>query len=458
MHLGWSSQVYPLDAADFADVPDYDGPPLNAKDLPDDPVVLLIRKDGPDTLVRGREAIAAAKGGTVEVRVVFVPTVSKWNLPFTLLRFLRNRRRFKSSGTYHIAPDALRQLGVERAVRTLGNPQTRGKVDRLEKMHCLEESLRANGYDDGNPVSVMLCRTRGLADSLRQGHHRISACISVGIPKIALRFVAAGSMPRPLAKLVGRPAMRLDVLKTAIESRFGKPVKRVIPLGDRPVPSSIIVVPEAGGRFVLDLRHRNTGAVGFASAMLVPLLVAGAFLFDAAVMHTACGDRSLVAWSQFALTSACAALSAVLAVKEPRARAGYSALCATFAFIAGYELFSDVFHATSRFLAGRIAACAALAWMAAAFFAARSSFKVAWRRIRSSRGFAALPFGCMMIWVISEILSFKSIWRAMGLSSDEVRTVRRAVEEGTELLGYAVIACWMVSFFSERVATWRWRR
>ena len=52
MHLGWSSCVYPLVADDFVAVPDYDGPPIPAADLPDDPVLLFLRKGHPDCLLR----------------------------------------------------------------------------------------------------------------------------------------------------------------------------------------------------------------------------------------------------------------------------------------------------------------------------------------------------------------------------------------------------------------------
>ena len=59
-HLGWSSHVYPLDAADFAQVPDYAGPAIPSTALPDDAIILYIRPDGPDAVLRGRAAIDAA--------------------------------------------------------------------------------------------------------------------------------------------------------------------------------------------------------------------------------------------------------------------------------------------------------------------------------------------------------------------------------------------------------------
>ena len=206
MHLGWSSCLYPLEACDFAAVPDYDGAPIPAADLPNDPVLLFLRKGRPDSLLRGREIVARAAGGTVDVRVVFVPSVAKWNLAATLVRVFRNRYRYHGTGRYHIAASAVRALGLERAIRTLENPHLRGKEDRHAKMRKLEASLRARGYDDAKPINVMLCRTGGKFDSLRQGHHRVSACLACGVEKMCLEFSAAGALPavfgRPRGKVV----------------------------------------------------------------------------------------------------------------------------------------------------------------------------------------------------------------------------------------------------------------
>ena len=97
-HIGWSSHVYPLDAADVARLPDYDGPAIPEAALPPDNVIVYIRPDGPDVLLRGRETIAAAMcsdpSGTVPVRIAFKPSVAKWNLAATIVRVLRNRYRY----------------------------------------------------------------------------------------------------------------------------------------------------------------------------------------------------------------------------------------------------------------------------------------------------------------------------------------------------------------------------
>ncbi len=206
MHLGWSSCVYPLEADDVAAAPDYDGEPIPAADLPDDPVLLLLRQDRPDSLLRGRDVVARAAGGTVDVRVVFVPTVAKWNLIVSVVRVFRQRWRVHGMGVYHIAASAVRALGLERAIRTLDAPQRRGKVDRDAKMKKLAASLREHGYDDARPIDVMLCRTSGYFDSLRQGHHRVSACLALGVTRMAMRFSYAGALPRALGRLLRPPA------------------------------------------------------------------------------------------------------------------------------------------------------------------------------------------------------------------------------------------------------------
>ena len=195
MRLGWSSHVYPLEAADFADVPDYAGAPIPEQELPPDRIVLLIRPGCPDALVRGREEIARHAGGVVDVRVVFEPSVARWNLPGTLVRVCRNRYRYHGTHVYHISAASVRKMKLERAIRTMHNPHGRDGEDRALSMARLLESLKKDGYRDDRPIVVMLCRTSGLVDSLRQGHHRVSACLACGIDRMAVEFSAAGVAP-----------------------------------------------------------------------------------------------------------------------------------------------------------------------------------------------------------------------------------------------------------------------
>jgi len=202
-HLGVSSCVYPLEAGDLLRLPDPPEGTIPADALPGDVVLLYIRPDGPDALLRGRarlEAAVAAEGAraVVPVRVVFKPSIPRWRIVTTLVRVLRNRHRYRGTGVYHIDPAAVRALGLERATRTLEHPQRRKGVDRAAKMRILAESLRRNGYDDAKPICVQVCRVGGRVDSLHQGHHRVSACLACGVGRMAVRFSAAGALPRIL--------------------------------------------------------------------------------------------------------------------------------------------------------------------------------------------------------------------------------------------------------------------
>ena len=199
LHLGWSSHVYPLEAGDLAATPDYDGAVIPPADLPDNAVILYLRPGAPDTLLRGREIVRRARPDeAVPVRVVFKPSVAKWNLPATLVRVLRDRHRYHGTGVYHISARAVRAMGLERAIRTLDNPQQRAHKDRARSMQRLADSLRRNGYDDARPINVRICRICGVTDSLRQGHHRVSACLELGVDRMAVEFTAAGALPRAL--------------------------------------------------------------------------------------------------------------------------------------------------------------------------------------------------------------------------------------------------------------------
>lgn len=457
MHLGWSSCVYPLVAADLARVPDCADDAIRDCDLPGDGVILLIRRDLPDSLLRGRAKVeaSAAKGGTVDVRVVFVPTIGKWNVLGAMVRAFRDKRRFKGSGTYHIAPEAIRALRVERAVRTLENPQARGGVDRRAKMSKLGASLRENGYDDAKPIDVMLCRSRG-EDSLRQGHHRISACLAYGVPLMAIRFSAAAALSPRLWQFIGRVPVRFDVLKGSLESSTGRTIRRIIPLGDQPVPRQVIVVPEQGGRYVLSLVKDQNVTLGIARAVMLPVMVAAAMAFDIAVLKTACGERSLVAWSQSILAGASAALLGYAAYREGRARAGYAAISFVFLMMSLYELLHDVLDIETRAI-GVTAAALSFLFALGCRLVNRRTFKSGLRRIASSGGFPALPFGFIFVLGISKLISSRVIWGSLNLTEHDVRTVKHIVEESTELFGYAILASWAISFFLEHLA-YRGRR
>ena len=219
MFLGWSSHLYPLEADDFVAIPDYAGPAIPDSALPADEVILLIRPDAPDALVRGRASIRRAAHGVIDVRIVFVPTAPLWNPLASLVRVWRNHYRYHGTGCYHIAPEAVRKLKLERTIRSLEHPQRRGNKDRKAAMAHLVNSLKTQGYDDAHPITMMLCRTGGIDDSVHQGHHRVSACLACHITRMSMVFSAAGTVP--WEHLVRRGAVALPIADAAELERLG---------------------------------------------------------------------------------------------------------------------------------------------------------------------------------------------------------------------------------------------
>lgn len=203
-HIGISSNTYPLEAGDIAKLPDYKGDDIDISHL-DDEIVILIRKNAPDTLLKGRTRIDKTPSeSTVEARIAFIPTVPKWFIFPNFIRALREKFRYKGSGTYHIAPQALRDLGVERAIRNRSNAYKLRQL-KFDDAQCrnryenLYNKIKTNGYDDSKPMTVMLCRKGGMVDSLKQGHHRMGVCLECGISRITIQFSAAGYMPSVIA-------------------------------------------------------------------------------------------------------------------------------------------------------------------------------------------------------------------------------------------------------------------
>jgi hypothetical protein len=202
-----SSETYLLDPADLAPL---DGGSTDERHRIrcSQGVVVLIgdsRAGVPDRLLRGRDRVNAAIQNGVEyipVRVAFASSLPP-GLSF-LAAFKQVRKKYKrqSARSYHMSARQIRAMKIERSVRNAENAYDFSSAkwrpaegQRLPKYQRLIESMKQRGYDDSEPVSVMLCRSFGVLDSLNQGHHRISAALDAGVDRIAVQFVATSKPP-----------------------------------------------------------------------------------------------------------------------------------------------------------------------------------------------------------------------------------------------------------------------
>ena len=122
-----------------------------------------------------------------------------WNNPIpykcTMIDWTRT-----SSNVYHIAPQTLRDLRMERRgkggvgrhrdnaydgkeeTKDLTREQKEARYDELK------ESIRVNGFDKDYPILIML-RREGGEDKIFEGHHRLNIAIELGLETVPVRFI-----------------------------------------------------------------------------------------------------------------------------------------------------------------------------------------------------------------------------------------------------------------------------
>ena len=100
-----------------------------------------------------------------------------------------------SSNVYHIAPQDLRDLRMERYGRGGvgrhrdncydGKEQTKHltRSQKEARYDELKESIREYGFNEEYPIIVMLRRENG-ADMIFEGHHRLNIAIELGLSLI----------------------------------------------------------------------------------------------------------------------------------------------------------------------------------------------------------------------------------------------------------------------------------
>lgn len=201
--LGKSSEIYHILPEDIISLPDYKNS-INIKDS-----IVVIISDNGDELVCGRELVEnAINDGLmyVPVRFIFKMRYPIWKLHITLIKKLRDRKRIKGSGIYHISPKHIRSLGIERAYRNINNAHKHAASmkhpDYKNLYNNLKVSIIKNGYDDRYPMDIQLCRSLGVQDTLNQGHHRMGILIENNIETASVSFSAVGYIPNPFRLLL----------------------------------------------------------------------------------------------------------------------------------------------------------------------------------------------------------------------------------------------------------------
>ena len=105
-----------------------------------------------------------------------------------------------SSRIYHIDPQYLRNLGMERyGAGGVGRHRDNAydgkeetkhltKEEREERYDTLKSSIAVNGFNEEFPILIML-RREGGEDQILEGHHRLNISIELGLETVPVRFI-----------------------------------------------------------------------------------------------------------------------------------------------------------------------------------------------------------------------------------------------------------------------------
>ncbi len=205
--LIYSSEVYEVDLQDLTALGK--GENFNLPENNQEVVVLLGTKDcvisGQDFLLKAQKENKAK----VMVRFASLP-ISKWYdflAPFW--RFRRNQLRFYGSNIYHVSPQYLRSLNIERSHKTKENAYNFTKKcrvmtlsERESEYNKIYNSIKNNGFAEDKPIDIMLLRVFGAKDCVDNGHHRLGIALDLHLQKIPVRFAVSPAAPFCLRRIL----------------------------------------------------------------------------------------------------------------------------------------------------------------------------------------------------------------------------------------------------------------
>ena len=101
-----------------------------------------------------------------------------------------------SSKLYHVPPEYLREMGVERIRHTSDIAYDchdtymihRTREEKEQAYDELKEKIRTEGYSDDYPILIVF-RKMGNNDQIVDGHHRLNIAIELGIPTVPVKFL-----------------------------------------------------------------------------------------------------------------------------------------------------------------------------------------------------------------------------------------------------------------------------
>lgn len=228
IRIGYSSELYQIDPNDLIILDDLEDNIKNQIKSKDN-VILFIGNENTgevDKLALGREVIKKAidnKEEFIKVRVAFKIRTPRFDFLSTLMKRRREKYRGYSTNIYHTSPLIIREMNIERNIRTaenaynISNPKWYLPPQEREiKYNKLYNSMKKYGFNDKYPIDIMLNRSFGVQDTLQQGHHRMCIALDLKIERISIRFGAAGqnkNILSPLFRILAKKKLKAKLNK-----------------------------------------------------------------------------------------------------------------------------------------------------------------------------------------------------------------------------------------------------
>ena len=118
----------------------------------------------------------------------------------TLIKPLKRKFYVKNNTSFRVCFERLLEAKLTRGERNRENAyQWTNKKWQISKEEAvlryneLYNSIKNNGYDEKNPMIVMINRKFGIKDQILQGHHRIGICKELGVKEANICFWLAPS-------------------------------------------------------------------------------------------------------------------------------------------------------------------------------------------------------------------------------------------------------------------------
>lgn len=183
---------------------------------------------------------------------------------------------------------------------------------------------------------------------------------------------------------------------------------------------------------------------GLVPAALICTVPAVLILLDTATFGLHCRETGIVEIAQSGCLLVISILMVVLATGISHMRGGYALMAGFFATM----LIREQDGILDNLVHGSWLGPALIVTFAALFFAWRNRTTIlpTLLHVRNNHHFPALSLGLFLLLGFSRVFGHKSIWVTV-CDSANFRAAKRVAEEGAELMAYAILLYWAISYF-----------